>query len=74
MHEMLIGNVENGRVVPGFGRRFVSRDLIFPVAALTPEFKSLDPIVNSREVLRQHRAPTVNPWTLDGIFLKRFEE
>ena len=74
MHEVFIGNVENGSIIPGLLRRFLPRDLIFPVTALTPEFERFDPIVHGGEVLSQHCTATARPWALDGIFLKSFEK
>ena len=74
MHEVFIGNVENGRIIPGLLRRFLPCDLICLIAALTPEFEAFHPIVQGGEVLSQYCPAAAWPWALDGIFLKSFEE
>jgi hypothetical protein len=74
MHKMFIGNIEKGCIIPGFRRPFLPRDLIFPVAALTPEFEAFHPIVQGGEVLSQYCPAAAWSWALDGIFLKSFEE
>ncbi len=74
VHEVFIGNVEYGCIIPGLLRRFLPRDLLRLITALTPKFKRFDPIAHGGEVLSQHCTATARPRALDGIFLKSFEK